>query len=120
MTKIFHTSRVIIKGKISSPGATLLDTGSGNCYIDTEFAERNGLAYKKTKKSRVGFGGKSKKRYGSFNATFIVKSNGKTYRGVGKTYVMNLPETFSIVISGNLIKKMKLPVHKIKEISEEY
>lgn len=118
MTKIFYTSRIKIGNKISVPGATLLDTGSANCYIDTEFAEGLKIHYKNKSRDYVGFGGISRLRYGIFNIKFIVKLKDKIYKGIGKTYITNLPEDFSIVISGNLIRKMKLPIQKIKEISE--
>jgi len=120
MTKIFYGSRVVLETKKTSPDIhTLLDTGAENCYVDLKLIKDIGLDIKKLKESTVGLGGKIRKRYGPVYPTFSVKFK-KLYKGEGKTYITDLPGAIGVILSGNWIKEMKLPVHEIIEYEEHH
>lgn len=113
MSKIFYESQVLWEGKKSSPGiGTLLDTGSGSCYVDIDIIES--LGWKTGKQSYVGLGTLRKRYEIKPDPTFIIKFKRKKYKGKAKTYATSL-SGFGVLISGNLIRKMKLPAHKVKE-----
>ena len=120
MTIITYGSQIKWIGKTTPPGIfTLLDTGSENCYIDIDLANFFKWNKEKLQRSKVGFGGEVKIRYGPFYPIFILKFK-KTYKRKAKTYIMNLPQGFGVVISGNWIRETKFPVQKIIEYRNKH
>jgi len=120
MTKIFYESQISWLGKKTPENiATLIDSGSSNCYIDEKLAEYFGWRKQKLPPSRVGLGGKIRKRFGPFFPTFTIRFKGRKYEAKAKTYITPL-EGLGVIISGNFIKKTKLPIQKIIEFEDSY
>lgn len=119
MTKIYYKTNVKYKKKMVPAGA-LLDSGSDNCYIGYNIAKLIGIDIDKLSYDYVGLGYK-RRRYGPFTCTFISPFGKKKYKARAKTYAIDTSkEIFHVLLSGNWIKKSKLPIQKITERGEKY
>ena len=118
MSRIFFESQIIWKGIESSENvSTLLDTGSSNNYIDEDLASFLKFPRKGLSPSLVGLGGSTMKRYGPLYPTFVVKFNNRVYKRRGRSFITPL-KSVGLILSGNWIRAVKLPVHKIIEFED--